>query len=346
MSNSSTLEPPSLTSDDRFKQALARPYSYYKEVQQEIAPHIRRTCTVQPYELGQLRLGNIWVKEESLQVTGSYKARGGLQAIRSLTPSQKKVGIVCPTPGNGGTGLAYAAGLEGVETTLIVPESASEEAMIRLRSFGVHVHLQRHGMIWDDAYSQALDIARKSGLTFIHPFDSLAFVDGAATIAVEILEDVPEAASVVVPVGGGGLLAGICLALAAARPDVKVYGVEPVGSASLYHSLAEGHPIFLESVQTIAKSLAVRRVGDLGFEAARFFSTEVTLVTDLQIDQAVAFAFNHLRLVVEPAGAAGLAAVLSRNLDLGKGPSIVLLSGGSLSWSDAARSLGQPHIKT
>jgi threonine dehydratase len=330
---------PEASPSERLRQALERPYSYYNGVEQGIAPYLRRTCTVQPYPLRQMGLGNVWVKEECLQVTGSYKARGGLQAVRSLTPAQKKAGIVCPTPGNGGTGLAYAAGLEGVETTLVVPENASEEAMDQLRSFGPHVHIQRHGAIWDDAYAQALKIAQERGLAFIHPFDSLAFVDGAATIAVEILEDVPEVASVVVPVGGGGLLAGICLALAAARPEVRVHGVEPVGAASLYHSLAAGHPVALESVQTVAKSLAVRRVGEFGFEAARFFAAEITLVTDSEIDQAVAFAFNHLRLVLEPAGAAGLAAVLSGKLDVGGMPSVVLLSGGSLPWPDAVRAI-------
>lgn len=323
----------------RFSEALSRPYSYYCSVAREIAPHIRRTATVQPVPLRERGLGEVWVKEECLQVTGAFKVRGGLRAVGSLTPAQRQAGIICPTAGNGGAGLAYAAAREGVATYLVLPETAPEAAAIRLRSYGPTVRLLRHGRNWDEACALARQIAEEQDLTFIHPFDSLAFVDGAATLAVELLEDLPNISSVVVPVGGGGLLAGICLALAAAGTPVRIQAVEPEGAASLHHSLAANSPVSLESVSTAATTLAVRQVGELGFAAARFGRVEVTLVSDDEIEQALAFALDKLHLVVEPAGAASLAAVLAGKVVPATGPLAVLLTGGQLTWADGVRAL-------
>jgi threonine dehydratase len=251
----------------------------------------------------------IWLKRDDLQRTGSFKERGARHGLLCLSGSQRARGVVAASAGNHALGLAYHGAQLGVRVTVVVPISAPEIKVARCRALGAEV--VRYGQNFEDAQRHAMDLAAATGATVVHPFDDPAVIAGQGTMALEILEHAPEADTVVVPVGGGGLLAGIATAVKTVRPKVRVIAVEPENAAGFLAAQICGHPTRTTVLPTLADGLAVARVGDTTFAQSRQLVDDVVTVTEAEVAAAIALLATQYGAVVEGAGATALAAVLA-----------------------------------
>jgi threonine dehydratase len=267
-------------------------------------------------------------KCENLQKTGSFKSRGALNAALHLPDGAKRAGVVTVSAGNHAQALAWAAATVGVPSTVVMPETAARSKVEASRAYGARVVLESSSMA---AFQRCQQLADEEGMTLVHPFDDIFIAAGAGTVGLEILGDVPDAGTVVVPVGGGGLIAGVATAVKETSPNVRVYGVEPVGAAAMKRSLEAGHAVRLESPpKTIADGLAAPMAGELTFAATRRYVDDVVLVDDAIILEAMRLVITRTKLLVEPAGAAALAAVMAGAIPLNRAPIVVILSGGNV----------------
>ena len=270
----------------------------------------------------------LFLKCENLQKTGSFKARGALNKLTVLDPAARERGVVTVSAGNHAQALAWAAGVVGVHATVVMPATASKAKADASAAYGAEVI--RHGSAFD-AFDRAQSLATERKLTFVHPFDDEDIMAGAGTTGLEILEQAPDVETVIVPVGGGGLIAGIAAAIKQRRPAVRIYGVEPVGAAAMRDSLDRGHAVRLQVVDTIADGLAAPMAGTLTYEVVRRYVDDVVLVTDEEIATAVRALLMRTKLLAEPAGAAGVAALLACKLPVRDGERVVaVLSGGNV----------------
>ena len=293
-----------------------------------IRPHVLETPLLTSSRLGN-RAGGIRLrlKCESMQRTGSFKARGALNAMMQLSHAEKAKGVVTVSAGNHAQALAWAAAMVGAECTTVMPEGASRSKVQATEGYGGKVELVPGER--SRAFDRAREIAAQ-GKVLVHPFNDPRVAAGQGTVALEILDQCPDVQTVVVPIGGGGLISGVSVAIKSARPQVKVIGVEPTGAATMRTSLDAGTPSNV-SPNTVADGLAAPMVGDLTFEAARRFVDDVVLVTDDEIMSALRDLLTYTKLLVEPAGAAGVAALLSGKVRADPGTSVVaILSGGNV----------------
>lgn len=279
------------------------------------------------------RLGNeagvaLFLKCENLQKTGSFKPRGALNKLSRLDESARRRGVVTVSAGNHAQAVAWAAAVAGVRATVVMPATASQAKADASAGYGAEVI--RHGTAFD-AFERAQSLAAERDLVFVHPFDDDEIMAGAGTTGLEILDQSPEVTAVVVPIGGGGLIGGVASAIKQRRPEVRVYGVEPVGAAAMRASLDSGHAVRLSAVNTIADGLAAPMAGTLTYDIVRRFVDDVVLVTDDEIANAVRRLMTFTKLLAEPAGAAGVAAILARKLPLKPGERVVaIVSGGNV----------------
>ena len=277
-----------------------------------IAPFTRRTpslpwtCRGAGHELDGRR---VTFKLEHLQVGGSFKARGAVNKLVATPPGDLRRGVATASGGNHGIGVAWAASSLGVPATVYLPETAPRSTERRLRAMGADT--VRQGAAWDDAWALAVREATRRGLQLVHPFEDPLVIAGQGTVGLELAQDAPDLDAVVVAIGGGGLIAGAALALKALRPGLRVIGVEPEGATSMKRSLEEGRVVALPEVHTIAGTLAPRAIGPLTLAFARALVDEVVLVSDEEMRRAQRLLWDELRLLVEPAGAAALAALTS-----------------------------------
>jgi threonine dehydratase len=269
----------------------------------------------------------VHLKCENLQRTGSFKLRGAYVRIAGLSPVQRAGGVVAASAGNHAQGVALAASLLGVRSTVFMPRGAPLPKVAATRDYGAEVRL--HGATVDEALDAAQRFAEASGAVFIHPFDHVDIVTGQATVGLEILEQCPEVRTVLVGTGGGGLLAGIAAAVKPLRPDVRVIGVQAAGAAAYLPSLAAGRPVSLPSFQTMADGIMVGRPGDIPFELVNTLADGVRTVGEESLSRALLLALERLKLVVEPAGAAPIAAMLEQP-EAFEGPVVAVLSGGNI----------------
>ncbi len=267
------------------------------------------------------------LKCEHLQRTGSFKTRGALNRIAQLTPEEQARGVVCASAGNHAQGVALSAALTGVRATVFMPEDAALPKVDATRSYGAEVVLEGQG--FDDARAAAIAHAEATGAVFVPPFDHPDIIAGQGTVGLEILEQLPDCAAVLVPVGGGGLIAGIAAAVKALRPDTAVIGVEPVGAAAAVASLRAGHPVTLPHTSTIADGVAIKRPGDLTLAHLAALVDDVVTVTDEAIARATLLLVERAKQVVEPSGAVPLAALLE-GVVAPPEPCVVVLSGGNV----------------
>lgn len=275
--------------------------------------------------------GRLLLKAENLQKTGSFKVRGVLNRIRSLDADQRRRGLVTISAGNHAAALAWAAAAEGVPCTVVMPEGAEPAKVEASRGYGADVVL--HGDV-GAAFEECFRIREERGLTFIHPFDDPAVLAGAGTVGLEIMDDAPETDVVVVPVGGGGLISGVAAAVRARRPGARIYGVEPEGAPGLRRALDAGGVVRLERVDTVAGGLAPPFAGALALEHARALVEDVVLVSDAAILDALRFVLERAKLLVEPSGAAGVAALVEGRIPVAAEETVVVvLSGGNTSLS-------------
>ncbi|WP_404816893.1 threonine ammonia-lyase [Streptomyces thermolineatus] len=277
--------------------------------------------------LSQLVGAPVHLKCENLQRTGSFKIRGAYVRIAGLSPVERAAGVVAASAGNHAQGVALAASLLGVRSTVFMPVGAPLPKVAATREYGAEVRL--HGQVVDETLRAAQEYAESTGAVFIHPFDHPDVVAGQGTVGLEILEQCPEVRTIVVGIGGGGLAAGIAVAVKELRPDVKVVGVQAEGAAAYPPSLAAGHPVALEKVATMADGIMVGRPGDVPFGIVGSLVDEVRTVSEDELSSALLLCLERAKLVVEPAGASPVAALLSAP-DAFEGPVVAVLSGGNV----------------
>lgn len=271
--------------------------------------------------------GEVWLKCENLQRAGSYKVRGAFTRISRLSDAERANGVVAASAGNHAQGVAVAASMLGTPATVFMPVGAPLPKIAATRGYGATIHLK--GDTIDESLVAAEDFERRTGAVLIHPFDHPDVIAGQGTVALEILEQCPDVATVVVGVGGGGLISGLGVALRARKPDVRLIGVQAVGAAAVPASLAAGRPVRLAAMSTIADGIAVGRPGELTFAHLSKTVDEVVTVTEEDISRALLMLLERGKLVVEPAGAVGVAALMAGVVEV-KPPVVVVLTGGNI----------------
>lgn len=272
-------------------------------------------------------LGGVHLKCENLQRAGSFKIRGAYMRVSRLTAEEKQRGVVAASAGNHAQGVALAASSLGTRATVFMPEAAPLPKVAATRGYGAKVVLG--GGSVDEALLEARRFAERTGATLIHPFDHRDIVAGQGTIALEILDQLPETATIVASVGGGGLVAGIAAAAKQLRPDIRVVGVQAEGAAAYPDSLAAGQPVRLDKMQTIADGVAVGRPGDVPFAHVKDLVDEVVTVTEEDISRALLSLLERNKLVVEPAGAVAYAALLEGSISHER-HTVAVVSGGNI----------------
>ncbi|MFF8941121.1 threonine ammonia-lyase [Streptomyces sp. NPDC014864] len=277
--------------------------------------------------LSQLVGAPVHLKCENLQRTGSFKLRGAYVRIAGLLPEERAAGVVAASAGNHAQGVALASSLLGVHATVFMPKGAPLPKVAATREYGAEVRL--YGQVVDETLAAAEEYAAATGAVFIHPFDHPDIIAGQGTVGLEILEQCPEVRTIVVGVGGGGLLAGIAVAVKALRPDVRIVGVQAEGSAAYPPSLAAGHPVSVPHPATMADGIKVGRPGDVPFGLVRDLVDEVRTVSEDQLSAALLLCLERAKLVVEPAGAGPVAALLG-DPHAFEGPVVAVLSGGNV----------------
>ena len=274
----------------------------------------------------------LYLKLESWQKTGSFKPRGVLNKIASLSHHERARGLVTASAGNHAQALAWAAAAEGVACTVVMPETAPAAKLAATRGYGGTIVLEPSTLT---VFGRAQSLVDEHGYTFVPPFDDPAIVAGQGTVGLEILEDLPDVGTVVVPIGGGGLIAGIALAIKSQRPNVRIVGVEPTGAAKMWRSRQEGQAVHLDKVETIADGLSAPFAGKVPFELVQKYVDDLVLVEDADILQAMILILERCKQLAEPGGATALAALLSGAAKVAaNAPVVLILSGGNI---DAAR---------
>ncbi|MBQ1157368.1 threonine ammonia-lyase [Streptomyces sp. A73] len=269
----------------------------------------------------------VHLKCENLQRTGSFKLRGAYVRIAGLAPEERQRGVVAASAGNHAQGVALAASLLGVTSTVFMPVGAPLPKVAATREYGARVRM--HGQVVDETLEAAKEYAHATGAVLIHPFDHPHVVAGQGTLGLELLEQCPEVRTVVVGVGGGGLLAGMAVAIKSLRPDVRLIGVQAEGSAAYPPSLRAGRPVALDSVSTMADGIKVGKPGEVPFEIIRTLVDDIRTVSEDALSSALLLCLERAKLVVEPAGASSVAALLSAPHSF-EGPVAAVLSGGNV----------------
>src|SRR5213594_4900505 len=285
----------------------------------------------------------VFFKLDNLQMTGSFKERGALNKLLSLSPDERQKGVIAASAGNHGLAVAFHAQRLGVPATIVMPEYAPLIKVTSARRYGAEVIL--HGINFDDAYERARAIAAECGRIFVHPFDDTRVIAGQGTLGLELLEQLPDVEAVLVPVGGGGLIGGVALAIKAKRPDVRVIGVQSAALPAMSRSLERGERLRVQAAPTIADGIAVRQVGELTLALARQWVDRVVTVDEEELANAVLLLLEIEKTVVEGAGAAPLAALLNRRLDLEGRRVALVLSAGNIDVTMLARIIERGLVK-
>jgi threonine dehydratase len=286
----------------------------------------------------------VMLKAESLQRAGSFKIRGAFNKISHLTEDERKRGVIAASAGNHAQGVALAARIFGVPATIVMPEFAPLTKVVNTRNYGAEVVL--HGASFDDASAKARELKEERGLTYVHAFDDPLVIAGQGTIGLEILASLPELTTLVVPIGGGGLISGIAIAVKALKPAVKIIGVQSAGCSSIRPSLVAGHVVAALNANTIADGIAVKQPGEITLRYIRELVDDVVEVTDDEIARGIAHCANSARLVVEGAGAAGVAALLSEKVTVTRDDVVcTVLCGGNIDSNMLARVIEQVMVQ-
>ena len=299
-----------------------------RAARERIMPHLHRTPMLSSETLGHMTNTALGLKAEVFQKTGSFKSRGALNAAMQLTPEQRARGVVTLSAGNHGQGLAWAASRVGTRAVVFMPEGAVPTKVQAIKGYGAEARFEP---TMEQVFPAMEAYQREHGLSFISPFDDPHIIAGQGTVGLEILEDRPDVDTVVVPVGGGGLIAGIALAIKSQRPDVRVIGVEPEGANVVKKSLESGKLETALNINTIADGLAAPFAGALSQAIIEHYVDDVILVTDDEIANALRLILHRAKVLVEPAGAASLAALLTGKAAARQGGTAVsVLSGGNI----------------
>ena len=270
----------------------------------------------------------LYLKTENLQITGSFKVRGSYYKMSRLTDEEKARGVIACSAGNHAQGVALSAQKNGIKAVICLPDGAPISKVEATKSYGAEVCLVEG--VYDDAYKKAISLRDEKGYTFIHPFDDEDVIAGQGTIALEIIDQVPDLDAVIVPVGSGGLISGVAYTLKTLKPSVKVYGVQATGAPSMLNSVNDGEIEELPSVSTIADGIAVKKPGNLTYEICKKYVDKIVTVSDDEISAAILALMEQHKLVTEGAGAVSVAAAMFGKLDLEGKKTVCLLSGGNI----------------
>jgi threonine dehydratase len=292
-----------------------------------IAGRLHRTPTFSSATLSEWTRARVHLKAELFQRTGSFKPRGVLNRLAALTPDERARGVITWSAGNHAQAVAYASAQEGIDCLVVMSQGANPLKVEATRGYGAKVDLEAPSH--PQAYERLLALIEETGRTFVHPFDDPLVIAGQGTVGLELVEDVPDASVVIVPVGGGGLISGIATAVKGLRPEARVVGVEPEGSQALTAALAAGAVVQVES-QTIADGLAPPFAGELALSIAKERVDEIVLVTEEEIEEGFRFLYQRAKLACEPAGAAATAALLAGKVAVEPRETVVaVVSGGN-----------------
>lgn len=295
---------------------------------ERIASYVRRTPLAPLPPLQDDLPPQLRLKLENLQVVGSFKPRGVFNTLLQLSDDAKRRGVIAASGGNHGLALAYAASRLHIPATVYLPASASPDRVARVSHWGAQVI--QHGTAWDDAHKKALEHAEADKLHYVHPFDAEKTLAGQGTLGLELLDDVPEMDFVLIAIGGGGLIAGMAMAIKAIKPDVRIVGVEPVGAPSMKRGMEAGRVVELAEVRTIADTLAPRAVSERTLELTRRYVDDVVLVDDVSMIEAMRWLWLNCNQLVEPAGAAVIAALATGVVDVSRfHHPVALICGGN-----------------
>ena len=277
----------------------------------------------------------LYLKPENLQFTGSFKVRGAAYKIAMLSEEEKAKGVVACSAGNHAQGVALAATKNGIKSLICLPDTAPISKVEATKGYGAEVCLVEG--CYDDAYQKALELKESEGYTFVHPFDDENVIAGQGTVALEILKDLDDIDAIVVPVGGGGLIAGVAYTVKQIKPEVKVYGVQVSGAPSMYNSVKNGAIETLSSVSTIADGIAVKRPGDNTYELVKEYVDDIALVSDAEVASAILALIEKQKMIAEGAGAAAVAAVMFDKFDLKDKRVVAIVSGGNIDVTSLSR---------
>jgi threonine dehydratase len=270
----------------------------------------------------------VYLKLENLQMTGAFKERGALNKILLLSPEETKRGVIAASAGNHAQAVAYHSTRHGIRSTIVMPAATPLVKVMATQDYGAEVILQ--GASYDEACQHALALAEQRGLTFLHPFDDIAVIAGQGTIGLELLEQCPQLEAVVIPVGGGGLIAGVACAIKELRPKVKIVGVQTARLPSMLSALAHHAPVTVPSASTIADGIAVRRAGDVTFPLIAKYVDEMVTVEEEEIASAILTLLEREKMLAEGAGAAATAALLQHKTALNGQHTAALVGGGNI----------------
>jgi threonine dehydratase len=315
-----------------------------ESAQARIAGRVRRTPLSESAALSRLSGASLHLKLENLQFTGSFKERGAASRLLSLNEAERARGVITASAGNHAQALALHAARLGLTATVVMPEATPLVKVQATQSHGAQVVL--HGVGYDEAAEHAAQLAAESGAVYVHPFDDLQVMAGQGTIGLELLEQLPDIDAVIVPVGGGGLVAGIATVLREKKPNVRIIGVESRTFPGMRRALESEAPVSLPGGKTIADGIAVRRVGKLTREVVRALVDQIVLVDEEEIAEAILLLLERERTVAEGAGAAGLAALLHRDLALAGKRVAVVISGGNIDVNLMSRVIERGLVKS
>lgn len=286
----------------------------------------------------------IYLKTENLQKTGSFKVRGAFNKIAHLSDEEKRNGVIASSAGNHAQGVAMAATSYKIKSTIVMPKHAPLSKISATKSYGAEVVL--HGEIYDEAYEKAKEIQRETGATFVHPFNDPYVIAGQGTIGLEIMEDLPDVDMIVVPIGGGGLISGIAIAVKSINPNVKIIGVQTENVPSIVKSISENHVSTVDGKPTIADGIAVKTPGEITFDIIKKYVDDVFTVSEDEIANSILLLLERAKVISEGAGAASLAAVLNRLDNIKNKKIVALISGGNIDVNMLSRIIDKGLVKS
>lgn len=308
-----------------------------QDVLKRVALH---TPLIEEKALSRICGGRVFLKLENLQHTGSFKVRGAFNKIASLSDAERAKGVIAASSGNHAQGVALAASVFNIPAIIVMPETVPATKLQETKAYGAKVVL--YGKVFDESLARALEIQRETGAIFVHPFDDPLTIAGQGTIALEILDDLPDADVVLIPVGGGGLASGIAVALKGVRPSIRVIGVEPENAPSMTEALKRGGPTAVEVIPTIAEGTAVSKSGNTTYMILQELLDELVTVSEDEISEAILILLLKDKVLTEGAGALGAAALLSGKLDVKGKKVVIVVSGGNIDSAELLQILSKP----
>lgn len=315
-----------------------------KRARETLKGVICRTGLAYTNTISEMSGNHVYLKMENLQRTGSFKLRGAYDKIANLSEEEKLKGVIASSAGNHAQGVALAATAFGIKSTVVMPKNAPLSKVNATRGYGARVVL--HGDVYDEAYAEAKRIQDVEGATFIHPFNDPMVIAGQGTIGLELLEDLPDVEVVVVPIGGGGLIAGMAVALKKMNPNIKVIGVQTKNMPCMAKSITNQCVITIDGIPTIADGIAVKTPGNLTFEIVKQYVDEIVTVDEEEIASAILLLLERVKTVAEGAGAASVAAVLNRFPEYKNRKIAAVISGGNIDVNTMTRIINKGLVKS